>query len=90
MKLLKPSLREHKRYLLLKGSFSRKEVEDAILRYIGILGYSKASPMWVSDKIIAINREMINEVRGSFALVSGIEVEKVSGTLKGLRRKIKR
>jgi len=28
---------------------------------------------------------MLNEVRGSFALASGIEVENVSGTLKGLR-----
>ena len=85
MKLLKPSLREHKRYLLLKGKFSRKEVEETILNYIGVLGYSKASPMWISDKILAINREMLNEVRGSFALTENISVENVSGTLKGLR-----
>jgi len=85
MKLLKPSLREHKRYLLLKGKFSRKQVEDAILRYIGVLGYSKASPMWISDKILAVNRGSLNEVRASFVLVNNISVEKVSGTLKGLR-----
>ena len=85
MKLLKPSIREHKRYLLLKGKFSKKEVEEAVLNYIGVLGYSKASPMWISDKIFAINREMINDVRGSFSLVENIDVENVSGTLKGLR-----
>ena len=85
MKLLKPSLREHKRYLLLKGKFSKKDVEEAILNYIGVLGYSKASPMWISSKILAINRQMLDEVRGSFALVEEIEVEKISGTLKGLR-----
>lgn len=90
MKPLKPSMREKKRYLLLKGEFSRKDVEEAILRYIGVLGYSKVSPMWISNKILAINREMINEVRGSFALVSNIEVERVSGTLKKLRGNSKR
>jgi len=85
MKPLKPSMREKKRYLLLEGKFSRKEVEDAIMKYVGILGYAKASPMWISGKILAINRKSINEVRGSFVLTDKISVKKVSGTLKGLR-----
>ena len=85
MKSLKPSMREKKRYLLLKGKFTKKQVEDAIMRYIGILGYSKASPRWISSKILAVNRPEVDKVRASFVLVKEIEVKKVSGTLKGLR-----
>ena len=85
MKSLKPSMREKKRYLLLKGKFSRKDVEDAILKYVGVLGYAKASPSWIDNKILAINRSEINNVRGAFVLFDNISVEKVSGTLKKLR-----
>tara|TARA_Y100000310_G_scaffold268572_1_gene281243 strand:- start:10274 stop:10540 length:267 start_codon:yes stop_codon:yes gene_type:complete len=85
MKLLKPSFRERKRYLLLEGKFSRKEVEDAIKKYVGVLGYAKASPMWISGKILAVNRGEVNNVRGAFALTKNVSVKKVSGTLKGLR-----
>ena len=85
MKPLKPSFREKKRYLLLSGKFTRKEVENSIMKYVGILGYAKASPMWISGKILAINRAEINNVKGSFALTENISVKKVSGTLKSLR-----
>tara|TARA_Y100000310_G_scaffold224759_1_gene226633 strand:- start:1176 stop:1436 length:261 start_codon:yes stop_codon:yes gene_type:complete len=85
MKPLKPSFREKKRYLLLSGKFSRKDVEEAIMKYVGILGYAKASPRWISGKVLSINRGEINNVRGSFVLTKGISVSKVSGTLKGLR-----
>jgi len=86
LKSLKPSFREKKRYLLLKGNFTKKDVEEAILRYVGVLGYAKASPMWISENILAVNREALNQVRASF-VVSGknIQVARVSGTLKKLR-----
>ncbi|MFA5019625.1 MAG: hypothetical protein WC533_00850 [Candidatus Pacearchaeota archaeon] len=86
MKPLNPSFREKKRYLLLEGNFTKKQVEEAIMRYIGILGYSKASPAWISNKILSINRSEINKVRGSFVLNTSIKVKKVSGTLKGLKK----
>lgn len=85
MKSLKPSMREKKRYLLLKGKFAKSDVEKAIMRYIGILGYSKASPMWINNKILAINRSEITKIRASFVLTPNISVSKVSGTLKSLR-----
>jgi RNase P/RNase MRP subunit POP5 len=85
MKPLKPSFREKKRYLMLSGKFNRKEVEGAIMKYVGILGYAKASPMWISGKVLSINRGEINNVRGSFAFTENIYVSKVIGTLKGLR-----
>lgn len=74
---------------MLKGNFSREDVERAVLDYIGVLGYAKAHPVFISDKILAINREMINDVRGAFVLTQNIEIIRVSGTLKKLRDKTK-
>jgi RNase P/RNase MRP subunit POP5 len=88
-KPLKPSMREKKRYLLLKindENIKRKDIEDIIIRYIGVLGYSKAGISWISDNILALNREMVNNVRASFVVGDkNIQVIKVSGTLKKLR-----
>ena len=87
MKPLKPSHRESKRYLLIKGrDANKKAVEEAILEFIGILGYAQASPQFIKqDKnkmILAINRQMLDKVRASF-LLSGkdIEITKVSGSV---------
>ena len=90
MKSLKPSMRENKRYLLVMGKI--KDIEKAILEGIGVLGMSKTGFAWIkSDEnsaIISINREMIDSVRACFAIWhEKIEVQKVSGTLRGLGRK---
>lgn len=91
MKLLKPSHREKKRYLLLEGKDANQEnIEEAVLDYIGILGYAKASLKIITevrDKIIlAINRKELDKVRTAF-LLSGkkIQIKKVSGSLKKLK-----
>ena len=48
MKPLKPSHRERKRYLLIKGKdVSKKNIEGAILEFIGVLGFAEASPQFV-------------------------------------------
>lgn len=90
MKPLKPSHREHKRYLLLAGKdANKKEIEDAILKFIGILGYAKASPSVVktigSKIVLSINRAEIDKIKAAF-LLSGkdIRVEKVSGVINKL------
>ena len=85
-------MRENKRYLLIRGKNLKENVEKAILEYVGTLGYSKASPNWIKlehdSGILSINREAINEVRGSFAINNfDMKVERVSGTLKGLEKK---
>jgi len=90
MKSLKPSAREKKRYLLVKGSV--QDIEKSILEFIGILGMSKTGLVWVkkskTQAIVGVNRESLNHVRASFAVwPNKIEVEKVSGTLKGLKNK---
>jgi len=87
MKILKASMRENKRYILFKGEFSKEDVEKTILRYIGILGYAKASPTFVSKNILAVNRSELEKVKASFALSKEIQISKISGTLKGLGKK---
>ena len=90
MKALKPSHREHKRYLLISGKDSnQKEIEEAILKFIGILGFARASPSVIKSSegriIISINRQELDNVRAAF-LISGkdILVKKVSGMINKL------
>jgi len=90
MKALKPSHREHKRYLLLSGKDATKEnVEEAILKFIGVLGYAKACPQIIKETklgiILAINRQELDKIKSSFIL-SGkdIQVKKVSGMINRL------
>jgi len=88
MKPLKPSMKENKRYLLIKGKNMKENVEKAILEFTGILGMSKTGLSWIKNDIICINREAINLVRASLAVYpEKIEVLRVSGTLKGLRKR---
>ncbi len=89
MKSLKPSARENKRYLLVKGKNLKSNIEKAILDFIGVLGMSKVGLGWIkantNSTVISINREMVDSVRASFCVwPEKISVEKVSGTLKGL------
>ena len=84
-------MREKKRYLLVKGKNLKENVEKSILDFIGVLGMSKAGLEWIktsSDSaIIAVNRKSVDHVRASFAVwPDKIDVEKVSGSLKGLRK----
>jgi RNase P/RNase MRP subunit POP5 len=76
-------LREKKRYLKIKGK-EQEKAEKAILDYIGILGFAKASPVWVKNDILAVNRKEADKVKAGL-LLEGIEVKKVSGTLKSIR-----
>lgn len=88
-KKLKSSLRENKRYLLLEGNISREDIEKAVLEFLGILGYAKASPKWIQADgkfVLAVNRESLDYIRAALTLAKKqIIVKKVSGTLKGLR-----
>ena len=90
MKPLQPSMRENKRYLLVRGKNLKENIEKAILEFIGILGMSKTGFGFIKTgkdfTIISVNREMVDSIRASFAVFSErITVEKVSGTLKGLK-----
>lgn len=91
MKPLKPSHRERKRYLLIKGKdTSKKNIEDAILEFIGVLGFAEASPSFIkTDKekvVLVINRKSLDKVKTSF-LLSGkdIKIIKVSGSVRKVK-----
>jgi RNase P/RNase MRP subunit POP5 len=91
MKPLKPSHREKKRYLLIIGNDANEEkIEEIILEFIGVLGYSQVCPKIIKkDKnklILAINHKALDKVKAAF-LISGknLEITRVSGTLEGLK-----
>ena len=86
----KPSARVKRNYLLLQGG-NRSEVEKVIVDYIGILGWAKASPVFVEGgekegrMILSIDRGEINNIRAAFeSSPVNIKILKVSGTIKGL------
>lgn len=86
---LKPTMRVNRRYLLIRGT--KNDVENVILEYIGVLGWAKATPVFVSSSdgkvVLAINREAVVDVRAALALArEKLEVLRVSGTLKGLSK----
>lgn len=90
MKSLKPSHRENKRYLLIEGKdVDKKNIEEIILEFIGVLGFASVSPNFIKmekEKIIlAINRESLDKIRTSF-LLSGkdIRIVRVSGSIKNV------
>ena len=91
MKPLKPSHREDKRYLLIKGEDANfKIIDEVILEFLGVLGYADVCPkiIYTSDKslILSINRKMIDKVRACFLMSrKDLRIEKVSGSVKGVR-----
>ena len=91
MKPLKPSIRENKRYLLVKGKNLKENIEKAILEFVGVLGLSKCGLSFIKNEkdstVISINREAVDSVRASLCVYpEKMEVRKVSGTLRGLGR----
>ena len=89
MKPLKPSMREKKRYLLVRGNNLKENIPKAIKDFIGVLGMSKTSLSFIksgeSFAVISVNREMLDKVRASLCVwPEKMEVKKVSGTIKGL------
>ena len=87
VQLRKATSRIKKRYLLIEAK-NKETVEKAILDYIGILGWAKASPVFVQTNpriILSVERKSVIDVRAAMELSeSKIKVLRVSGTLKGL------
>ncbi|MCK5320986.1 hypothetical protein KAJ38_00225 [Candidatus Pacearchaeota archaeon] len=87
---LKPSARDKRRYFLVRAT--NEKVEAAILEYVGVLGFAEAAYMKVRTEdfpgklVGSCLVKSLERVRAALAL-AGIRIEKVSGTLKGLRGK---
>jgi len=75
---------------LVKASSSN--VKQALLEYIGVLGLAKSAYMEVNSEnfkgytIGSCLTKSLVDVRASLGL-AGIKIERVSGTLRGLRKK---
>ena len=85
---LKSSARTKKRYLVLNAD-SEDEVKKAILDYMGILGWAKAKPSFLrlgKKIVVSVDRKEIENVKAAFE-ISEILVVRVSGTIKGLKKK---
>ena len=87
MKALKPSHREKKRYLLVKGKdVSKNAIEKVILEFIGVLGYAESGISFVSVRkggaVVAVNREAVDKIRSSFLMSKkDLNIVKVSGSV---------
>lgn len=83
---LKPSQRDKRRYMLIKCDSSSK-VEEAILEYVGVLGMAECAYMFVKrldgSIVGSVKREMLEKIKAGLGL-KDIDIERVSGTLKGL------
>ncbi|MFA7707367.1 MAG: hypothetical protein WCX73_00285 [Candidatus Pacearchaeota archaeon] len=90
MKPLKPSHRENKRYLLIKGNDANKKIiEEVVLEFIGVLGWAEASPQIIKEGknlvVLSINRKTLNKIRTSFLMSNkDLKIVKVSGSIKNL------
>jgi RNase P/RNase MRP subunit POP5 len=91
MKALKPSHRERKRYLLIKGKDANKKViEEVILEFIGVLGFAESSPQIIKSNknliILTINRKSLDKIRASFVMSKkDLNIVKVSGAVGNLK-----
>ena len=85
---LKPSARDKRRYFFVNAK-DNKKVEEAILEYIGVLGFAKSAYKFVKQNkeelIGSCLREELNDVRAALAM-AGFSIRKVSGTISGLDR----
>ena len=88
---IKASARINRRHLLIEGA-GKKEIEDAILEFVGVLGWAKAAPVILEsdgDVILSIDRKELNNIRAAFEMSEKkMKILRVSGTLKGLGRKL--
>ena len=87
MKPLKPSHREKKRYLLIKGKdANKKNIEEVILEFIGVLGFAESCPEVIKSNknsiILSINRKSLDKIRTSFVMSKkDLKIVKVSGAV---------
>lgn len=90
MKSLKPSIREKKRYVLVRGK--KEGIYNAIRDFLGTAGMAKVSLSFIKigekESILSINRETLNQVRAAICIwPEKMEVLRVSGSLKALKEK---
>lgn len=87
-------MRENRRYLLISGEGNLDKIfEQALLNFLGELGFAQANPILIKrlkdSIIVSVKREHVAQVRAAVCLSKhSLMVKNVSGTLKGLMRKV--
>lgn len=95
LKSLKPSMREKKRYLLVRGSGKlRENIYNSVKDFLGTAGMAKVSLNFIrvdtDGAIVSVNRESLDQVRAAICIwPEKMGVLRVSGTIKGLKTKEK-
>lgn len=94
---MKPTLKEKRRYILirsLEGNLRWEDIKKAIKDFLGDVGLAKANPK-VMEKgknyiILRVRHDMVDGVRASLVLLDTLlSVPRVSGTIKKIREFIK-
>ena len=98
-----PTLKERKHYLVFLAENTderetKESIASAILNYIGLLGFAKASPMFIEFKlnkekdksycIFSINTKYVDVVKNAVMIFPNFSIScvGVSGTIKKARR----
>ncbi len=87
LKVLPPTRRENKRYLLV--SAPQKKLEKVLLDFYGTWGWAKAGPQFIkanSHLIISVERSFLEPTRTALDL-EDIKVLGISGTINKLKQK---
>ncbi|RLG17562.1 hypothetical protein DRN62_00880 [Nanoarchaeota archaeon] len=94
---MRPTLKEKKRYILIRsieGDVKWEDIKKAIREFLGDVGLAEANPK-VMEKgkgyiILRVRHDMVDEVRASLVLLDALlSVPRVSGTIKKIRDFIK-
>ena len=87
---LKPTAKDKRRYLLISET-DNKKIENAILKYLGELGFAKSRYMRISGeqpkgKVVgSCVRKELENIRAALTMAN-IKIEKVSNTIKALSK----
>lgn len=87
LKVLPPTSRENKRYLLVNAS--KKDIEKALIKFYGEWGWAKAGPIFIKEKtymILSVERTFLDPTRTALDLAN-ISILGASGTINKLKQK---
>jgi RNase P/RNase MRP subunit POP5 len=89
LKILKPTMREKKYYLVVNSGFN--DVEKAVLKYLGVFGLAKSGLIFVASNngkcVFAADRKMVNCIKSAVSF-SGLKCLYVSGVVHKAKEKI--
>ena len=88
LKPILPSSKEGKRYIMYESreNISDSYLKDAIKSFIGELGFARAGIRLMSNNIIQVNSNYVDEVIYALALTKDIKTKRTSGMINKLKK----